>query len=66
MIITVNGEKTTLDQPCTVRDLLSQFKLGGAACAVEINRTLVPKKRHEEQVVQDGDSIEIVTLVGGG
>jgi thiamine biosynthesis protein ThiS len=41
-------------------------QLGGAACAVEVNRQLVPKKQHESQELKDGDSVEIVTLVGGG
>ena len=66
MIISVNGEKTALDQPCTVRDLLSQNKLASAICAVEVNRTLVPKKQRETTMLNDGDAVEIVTLVGGG
>jgi sulfur carrier protein len=66
MIISVNGEKTTLDQSCTVRDLLSRTNLENAVCAVEVNRKLVPKKHHEAQVLNDGDAVEIVTLVGGG
>ena len=66
MIISVNGQKTSLDQPCTVRELLKKNNLGGVVCAVEVNRQLVPKKQHESQELKDGDSVEIVTLVGGG
>jgi sulfur carrier protein len=33
---------------------------------VEVNGELVPKKRHAEHQVRDGDRVEIVTLVGGG
>jgi sulfur carrier protein len=66
MTISVNGEQVSLDQPCTVRDLLERFRLGEAPCAVEINRALVPKRRHADHLLSDGDHIEIVTLVGGG
>ena len=38
----------------------------GVPCAVEVNRTLVPRSRHESHQLQDGDRVEVVTLVGGG
>ena len=66
MKLTVNGRDTDLDGPCTVADLLVRFDLAGAPCAVEVNGELVPKARHAEHRVADGDAIEIVTLVGGG
>jgi thiazole synthase len=34
--------------------------------AVELNRDLVPRARHGEARIQDGDTLEVVTLVGGG
>jgi thiazole synthase len=34
--------------------------------AVELNRGLVSRRRHEETAVVDGDVLEVVTLVGGG
>ena len=66
MEITVNGEKTTVDQSLSVRRLLEVRGLVSSPCAVEVNRALVPKRRHEEHVLVDGDQVEIVTLVGGG
>jgi len=36
------------------------------AFAVEVNRRVVPRRDHAATLLQDGDSIEIVTLVGGG
>jgi thiamine biosynthesis protein ThiS len=35
-------------------------------CAVEVNRMLVPKRRHEQHMLLEGDQVEIVTFVGGG
>jgi thiazole synthase len=34
--------------------------------AVEVNREVVPRVRHSERILAEGDSVEIVTLVGGG
>jgi sulfur carrier protein len=38
----------------------------GVPCAVEVNRSLVPHRRHAEHALRDGDRVEVVTLVGGG
>jgi sulfur carrier protein len=66
MRIVINGKPEELPAPTTVAQLLRDHGLGGAACAVEINLKIVPKKQHESHVLQDGDAVEIVTLVGGG
>lgn len=66
MKITVNGEELTLDAPCTVAQLVRQHNLAETACAVEVNRQLVPKRQHPLHELADGDTVEIVTLVGGG
>ena len=34
--------------------------------AVELNGEILPKSRYESTVLQDGDSVEIVSFVGGG
>jgi thiamine biosynthesis protein ThiS len=34
--------------------------------AVEVNGDIVPLRRHAETMLQDGDSVEIVTFVQGG
>ena len=66
MQIHVNGEAQTVPDSCTVRDLIELLGLADAACAAEVNKTLVPKRSHAEHRLSDGDSVELVTLVGGG
>lgn len=66
MKITVNGDEITLEDPCTVADLLARYNLHDKACAVEVNRSLIRKSSHEGHMIRDGDVIEIVTFVGGG
>lgn len=64
-VLEVNGESKKTDA-ATVADLLKELGLAGQAVAVEVNRDVVPKKQHREATLNDGDKIELVTLVGGG
>ena len=64
--ITVNGKKRSLPPGTTVERLLAELGLSGQPAAVEVNKSLVPKRRHAEQALADGDTVEVVTLVGGG
>ena len=66
MNIRVNGEQRTYEGPCTVERLLDELNLGGQPCSVEVNTAVIPRREHGERVLSDGDSVEIVTLVGGG
>ena len=66
MEVRVNGEAMTLESPCTVGELLGRLELTGGACAVEVNKEVVPKRQHDTRGLNDGDTIEIVPLVGGG
>ena len=64
--LTINGEPRTLAELVTVAQLLDQLGHDRRRVAVEVNRELVPAPRHAEHRLQGGDSVEIVTLVGGG
>lgn len=66
MKLTVNGEKRELADDHTVRDLVVVLGLGKAAVAIELNKQIVPRKRHESTALREGDAVEVVTLVGGG
>ena len=48
-----------------IRDRL-ELGINNRYCAVERNRELVPRETHPQCQLQEGDQIEIVTLVGGG
>ena len=66
MVIRVNGEAHELPAGSSIPALLERLGLKDAACAVEVNRELVPKRQHAATELRDGDTIEVVTLVGGG
>jgi thiamine biosynthesis protein ThiS len=66
MEITVNGDKQTLPDGITLRELIVRLGLADAPCAAEVNQRLVPRARHESTTLTQGDRVELVTLVGGG
>ena len=66
MEIQLNGEPRTIDTSWTIADLLNDLKIENRYCAVERNSRVVPREVHAECRLQQGDRIEVVTLVGGG
>ncbi len=64
--ITVNGDARSYDRSITLRELIEDVGLGHAAVAAEVNKVLVPKREHDTHPLADGDTVELVTLVGGG
>lgn len=66
MKITLNGEPRELDAGKTLADLLDAAGLREKRVAVEVNRQIVPRSRHGEHRLDEGDRIEIVHAIGGG
>jgi sulfur carrier protein len=69
MKLTINGESREFNDfpaPPTVASLLDALGLTGKRIAVEHNGEIVPKSRHGETPLGDGDKFEIVVAVGGG
>ena len=66
MDVIINGEPQQLSAPMTVAAVLEARGLAGKRVAVEKNGEIVPKSRHAETPLADGDQIEIVVAVGGG
>ncbi|MBK8180728.1 MAG: sulfur carrier protein ThiS [Planctomycetes bacterium] len=65
MVITVNGTERRLQRGSSVADLLRELGLAGGAVAVERNQRLVGPKDHVATRLEDGDALQVVTLVGG-
>lgn len=66
MKVTVNNQPRELPDAATLADLIRECGLEGGPCAAEVNKSLVPKRQHAEHRLRDGDTVELVTLVGGG
>jgi sulfur carrier protein len=66
MRIVLNGDSVETADGCTVEALLLQLGISRERVAVELNTDIVPKAGYEQQLLSDGDKIEIVHFVGGG
>jgi sulfur carrier protein len=66
MEITLNGEKTTVAQDATVLLLIESMGLKPQAMVVERNNEMVDREHFASTVLQAGDTLELVHIVGGG
>lgn len=64
--IQLNGEARELPLGTTVAALIAQLGHAGRRVAVEVNREIVPKSRHAEHALANGDVVELVHALGGG
>jgi sulfur carrier protein len=64
--ISVNGSERDLDVDVSVAGLVVQQGRSGPGTAVAVNGEVVPKSEWASTRLVDGDSVEILTAVGGG
>jgi len=64
--IILNGEAKQLEPGTTVARLLEELNMQPRYVAVERNRDLLPRAEHADCILDEGDCLEVVTLVGGG
>lgn len=62
----VNGETRTCSSQSRLPDLLQQLGFNPRLVAVEYNGEILHRQFWPETQVQEGDQLEIVTIVGGG
>jgi len=65
-MIIVNGKEINLTEDTTVAEYLEQNNYQTNRIVVELNEEILPKYLYSETRLKDGDSMEIVTFVGGG
>jgi len=64
-MVKVNGEEKDIAGK-TLAEYLATTNYDMKRIAVERNGDIVPKAQYNETVLQDGDSLEVVSFVGGG
>ena len=65
MEVILNGEPFSMDQSCSVDQLVESLQLEGKF-AIELNQSIVPRSEFIHIKIQQGDKIEIVQAIGGG
>jgi len=66
MQITLNGEKRTVPDGLTVRGLLEHLQIKTEKVAVERNLEIVKKAAYDATLLNEGDSLEVVSFMAGG
>ena len=64
-MVSVNGAELDIAGK-TIAEYLASANYDPKRIAVECNGDIVPKAKYDETILQDGDSVEIVSFVGGG
>ena len=66
MHIVINGQKKEIFAAQNLREIVDRFSSNPAALIAEVNGTIVKKAQWDAVSVNDGDTIELVSFVGGG
>ena len=62
----VNGKKVELEAATPLIEYLARLGVDPRAVAVEHNGEILERPRFAETILDDGDQVEIVRMVGGG
>ena len=64
--ITVNGNSVEIEENSTISDFIKERKVTGKMFAVEKNLEIINKDHYDSEVINEGDSLELVGFFGGG
>lgn len=65
-MVIINGEEKEGYDSSTVLEMLELEGYDKSRIAMEINGTIISKNQYNETLLHSGDSIEVVSFVGGG
>ena len=66
MQIKVNGKKERLGVGVTLHKFISDKKLNTSAVVAELNGEIIKKNNWKAVMLKNGDTLELITFVGGG
>ncbi len=64
--LTINDQIQHFESPINVTQLIDCLALQGKRIAIERNGEIIPRSQFTEQILVDGDQLEVVVAVGGG
>ena len=65
-MVTTNGKEKMDYDEISVTEMLGKEGFDKSRIAIEINGAIVSKRDYNETLLHEGDSIEVVSFVGGG
>ncbi len=66
MQLIINGQQQSYDGPMNVQQLVEKLSLQNKRFAIERNGEIIPRSQFPEQLLNEGDQLEIIVAVGGG
>ncbi len=66
MTITLNGQQKDVPNGITIHGLLEHLQIQPERVAVELNERIVKKTAYAGTLIREGDSLEVVSFMGGG
>ncbi len=64
--IKLNGRAESVEEGCSISQLLESKGVNSVRVAVELNRRILRREEFESTRLGSGDVVEVVTFVGGG
>ncbi|MDD2684871.1 MAG: sulfur carrier protein ThiS [Gallionella sp.] len=64
--VSINGESRQFNQALSVAEFIEELGYTGKRIALERNGEIVPRSQFAQQMIVDGDKLELVVAVGGG
>jgi sulfur carrier protein len=64
--LTLNGKARALPGELMLPELLTTLGVDRRLIAIAVNGEIVARDRYEGVALRDGDSVEVVRMVGGG
>lgn len=66
MKIHLNGKSRQFDDVKTLSDLINQHIKSHSHIVAEMNGEIIKRQEWDNKFIQDGDKVELVSLVAGG
>lgn len=66
MRIMINGNSVEIRESLTVAELISERDLKPQAVVLEVNLKIIDREAWGETLLRAGDSVELISFVGGG
>ena len=66
MKITVNGETREFPKGSTLQDVIENLGLQGKVMAAAKNMKIIKQEKWSEELLTEGDKLELLDFVGGG
>lgn len=66
MKVTVNGKEKEFEEGLTLTEMIKALDLDITGMIVEKNLEVMSRSEYDDIIVNDGDNIELIRLVGGG